>query len=111
MRTGNAASNSALLITWQSRSIWNTSFAACGPRSVDAMERLTRRVRRGYAGAISLALAGITVCLGFIVFAVQVRTLDSRSHVALDDYARRAQRAGPITTEPQFERLIAGTSY
>lgn len=73
--------------------------------------RLTRHLQRTYGTMIAFFLIGVTLCLGFVAYGVQVRRLDTVARDALNTLAARAQHVGRITTTRQVEQVVSKTSY
>jgi signal transduction histidine kinase len=71
------------------------------------VDRLTPRVTRSYAAALSAALVAVTLCSSFIAYAWQIRVLDSQTRQVLQTYVTRAEHEGAITTKRQVARIIA----
>ncbi len=75
------------------------------------MDRLENRIRAHYALAIAIALIGVTLFLGFVAYAIQIRRLESAASEALEVYVQRARAMPPVTSKNQVEQVIAGTSH
>lgn len=75
------------------------------------MDRLERRIGRYYAIAIAVALIAVTLLLALLLYAKEIRQVDTTAGDVLRVYAARVQFIGPITTTRQVAQLIEGTSY
>lgn len=72
---------------------------------------LQRHLRRTYGAMIATVLVSVVFFIGLVACLAQLNKLESQTRAALDVYAARARPLGPIVSQAQVARIVAGTSH